>query len=320
MERLGSRTKFGLCAAGIFVCYFYYGILQEKITRGVYGEGEEQEKFTYIMALVAFQCAVNYLYALVMGRTVLQQGEDTTRRSYYMLAALTYLVAMVTSNKALAWVNYPTQVIGKSCKPIPVMVLGVLVGRKSYPLLKYLFILMIVAGVALFMYKDSAAAKGGVEGAVGVGELLLIVSLTCDGLTGAVQERMKAEHATKSGHMMLAMNKWSVVYLSIGLLATGEGVAFLAFLQRHPAVLGHILQLSVASALGQFFIFMTVSDFGPLPCSIVTTTRKFFTVLASVLLFGNSLVNRQWLGCFFVFAGIFLDGLYGKQKSQAKAD
>ena len=152
----------------------------------------------------------------------------------------------------------------------------------------------------------------------------------------APQERMKAEHATKSGHMMLAMNKWSVVYLSIGLLATGEGVAFLAFLQRHPAVLGHILQLSVASALGQFFIFMTVSDFGPLPCSIVTTTRKFFTVLASVLLFGNSLVNRQWLGCFFVFAGgllfflltlytslflgIFLDGLYGKQKSQAKAD
>ena len=50
-----------------------------------------------------------------------------------------------------------TQVIGKSCKPIPVMVLGVLVGGKKYPTLKYLFILMIVAGVALFMYKDSAA-------------------------------------------------------------------------------------------------------------------------------------------------------------------
>jgi len=320
MDRLGSRLKFGLCAAGIFVCYFYYGILQEKITRGVYGEGEEEEKFTYIMALVAFQCAVNYLYALVMGRTVLQQGEDSTRSSYYMLAALTYLLAMVTSNKALAWVNYPTQVIGKSCKPIPVMVLGVVVGRKSYPLLKYLFILMIVAGVALFMYKDSAAAKGGGEGTVGVGELLLITSLTCDGLTGAVQERMKAEHGTKSGHMMLAMNKWSVVYLSLGLLATGEGLAFLAFLQRHPGVLGQLLAISVASALGQFFIFMTVSDFGPLPCSIVTTTRKFFTVLASVVLFGNSLVGRQWLGCFFVFTGIFLDGLYGKQKAPVKAD
>merc|ERR1719350_111077 len=147
------------------------------------------------------------------------------------------------------------------------------------------------------MYKDSAAAKGGGEGTGGVGELLLITSLTCDGLTGAVQERMKAEHGTKSGHMMLAMNKWSVVYLSLGLLATGEGLAFLAFLQRHPGVLGQLLAISVASALG-----------------------KFFTVLASVVLFGNSLVGRQWLGCFFVFTGIFLDGLYGKQKAPAKAD
>merc|ERR1719516_89680 len=83
------------------------------------------------MALVAFQCAVNYLYALIMGHTVLKQGEDTTKSSFYACASLTYLLAMVTSNKALSWVNYPTQVIGKSCKPIPVMVLGVLVGRKK---------------------------------------------------------------------------------------------------------------------------------------------------------------------------------------------
>merc|ERR1719334_1341898 len=176
------------------------------------------------MALVAFQCAVNYLYAFLMGKTVLKQGEDTTRNSYYAVASFTYLLAMVSSNKALSWVNYPTQVVGKSCKPILVMVLGVLVGRKRYPALKYLFILMIVAGVALFMYKDSAATKAqGSDSLIGVGEILLLVSLTCDGLTGAVQERMKVEHKTKSGHMMMAMNKWSIGYLLVGLLITGAG-------------------------------------------------------------------------------------------------
>merc|ERR1719222_523898 len=208
------------------------------------------------MALVAFQCAVNYLYALIMGHTVLKQGEDTTKSSFYACASFTYLLAMVTSNKALSWVNYPTQVIGKSCKPIPVMVLGVVIGRKKYPALKYLFILMIVAGVALFMYKDSAAQKAGSsDGLIGVGELLLLVSLTCDGLTGAVQERMKAEHGTKSGHMMLAMNKWSIGYLLVALLITGEGVEFISFLQRHPSVLWELASFSVASALGQFFHF-----------------------------------------------------------------
>ena len=94
------------------------------------------------------------------------------------------------------------QVVGKSCKPIPVMLLGVLFGRKKYPLLKYFFVFLIVIGVAMFMYKDKTpvAAKTG-EGAdkakadaifdiwsyIGIGELLLLLSLTCDGLTGAVQ-------------------------------------------------------------------------------------------------------------------------------------
>ena len=50
---------------------------------------------------------------------------------------------------------------------------------------------------------------------------------------------------------------------------------------------------------------MCVSDFGPLPCSIITTTRKFFTVLASVVIFGNALSQRQWVGAAFVFAGAF---------------
>jgi len=320
MMALGPNAKFAVCSVGIFVCYFYFGILQEKITKGKYGEGENSENFTFILALVWSQCFVNYIYAVIMSATLLKQGEDRTSSSYYATCSLTYLLAMVTSNKALAWVNYPTQVVGKSCKPIPVMVLGVLVGRKSYPLLKYLFILMIVLGVALFMYKDKGSKSGDSGSMLGMGELLLLLSLTCDGLTGAVQERMKSEYATKSGHMMKSMNLWSMAYLGVALLATGEGIQFINFVSRHPSVLWQMASFSVASAFGQFFIFMCVSEFGPLPCSIITTTRKFFTVLASVIFFGNSLINRQWFGTILVFAGIFLDGMFGKQKPKKSSD
>lgn len=44
-----------------------------------------------------------------------------------------------------------------------------------------------------------------------------LLSLTMDGLTGAVQERMIAESKTKSGHMMLNMNLFSIGYLAIGM-------------------------------------------------------------------------------------------------------
>ena len=96
--------------------------------------------------------------------------------------------------------------------------------------------------------------------------------------------------------------------------------SFLAFCQRHPAVLGQLATFSVASALGQYFIFMCVSEFGPLPCSIATTTRKFFTVLASVIIFGNALTNKQWLGAAFVFTGLILDGVFGKAAPKKAKD
>ncbi|XP_053639218.2 solute carrier family 35 member B1 [Cherax quadricarinatus] len=310
-QGLFHRAKFLIYAGGIFFLYFYYGVLQESITRTRYGE--EKEKFTYSLALVFFQCIINAIYAKIMGKFALDQGEDTTRRVYYASCSLTYLLAMVSSNMALQWINYPTQVVGKSCKPIPVMVLGVILGRKSYTWKKYVFIFLIVVGVAMFIYKDSKAAAASTGGVViGLGEVLLLLSLTMDGLTGAVQERMIAESKTKSGHMMLNMNLFSIGYLAIALLVTGEIFTFVSFAQRYPEVLAKMLIFSICSALGQFFIFLMVSDFGPLPCSVVTTTRKFFTVLGSVILFGNTLSPRQWVGTAFVFSGLTLDAVYGK--------
>jgi len=185
-----------------------------------------------------------------------------------------------------------------------------LLGKKNYPLRKYVFVLMIVVGVAVFMYKDGKSGEG--SSVLGFGEFLLVLSLVMDGLTGAIQERMRSEYKTKSGHMMLSMNLWSTIYLGVAIIVTGEGLMFVNFVQRHPSLVWQLITFSLASALGQFFIFLTVSDFGPLPCSIITTTRKFFTVLGSVILFGNNLLYRQWFATLIVFTGLFLDSMYGK--------
>nr|CAD7432264.1 unnamed protein product [Timema monikensis] len=77
-----------------------------------------------------------------------------------------------------------------------------------------------VIGAALFMYKDGKTSGDGGESLVGFGEFLLILSLTMDGLTGAIQERMRSEHQTKSGHMMLNMNLWSILYMGVALFLT----------------------------------------------------------------------------------------------------
>lgn len=79
------------------------------------------------------------------------------------------------------------------------------------------------------------------------------------------------------------------------------------FASKHPELFIHLGMLVFCGCVGQFFIFLMVATFGPLACSVVTTTRKFFTVLCSVIFFGNVLHWRQWCGAIFVFTGLFAD-------------
>lgn len=294
------------------------------MTRGRYGTEENEdgtigERYTLALALVGVQCICNGIFAKILLTINPPAKRDETSKMSYAACSLTYLLAMVSSNMALQWVPYPTQVVGKSAKPIPVMILGVLIGRKSYAMQKYLFVLLIVIGVALFMYKDSKPSTSTGGDRSFMGELLLILSLSMDGLTGAIQERMRASSAPTGKQMMLAMNWWSSLMLIAVLIVTGEGAQFISFIQRHPEVLSHLGGLALAGAFGQLFIFLMVSGYGPLPCSVVTTTRKFFTVLFSVMFYGNSLTGRQWYGTVFVFTGLFADMYFGKKKHSVAA-
>ncbi|NXD70391.1 S35B1 protein, partial [Eolophus roseicapillus] len=247
---LPERLRLPVCCVGVFACYFYYGILQESITRGRYGEGAKQEKFKFALTLVFIQCVVNAAFAKLLIHVFDAVKVDRTRSWLYAACSLSYLGAMVSSNSALQFVSYPTQVLGKSCKPIPVMLLGVTLLRKKYPPAKYFCVLLIVAGVALFLYKPKKAA-GSDEHVFGYGELLLLLSLTLDGLTGVSQDHMRAHYQTGSNHMMLNVNLWSTLFLGAGILFTGELWEFLSFTERYPSVIYNILLFGLTSALGQ---------------------------------------------------------------------
>ncbi|CAL8287977.1 unnamed protein product [Boreogadus saida] len=307
-----ERLRFIVCFLGVFVCYFYYGILQETITRGEYGHGEKKESFRFAQTLVFIQCIINAIFARILIQFFEGSRADHTKSWLYGLCSLSYLGAMVSSNSALQYVNYPTQVLGKSCKPIPVMILGVTILRKRYPMAKYLCVLLIVSGVALFLYKPNKGGASTDEHLFGFGEILLLLSLTMDGLTGVFQDHMRTRFQTGAYHMMLNINLWSTLVLGLVVLWTGEIWEFLSFTERHSSIIYNILLFGLTSALGQTFIFMTVVSFGPLTCSIITTTRKFFTILGSVLLFGNVITSMQWVGTLLVFLGLGLDSKFGK--------
>jgi UDP-galactose transporter B1 len=303
-------------AAGIYSFYLYYGVLQERIYRA---EGAGGERFSQTLLLLAAQCLANWVLGAVA--VLVEGGKGTDKevgaparsspwgthsgRTWLAIISVSYLCAMGCSNQSLQFVSYPFQALAKSCKMVPVMLGGVLLGGKRYRWYEYLAVLLITGGVLLFQLD-----KGGslLEGNTAWGMGLLFASLVLDGLTSSNQDLFSHEYGPSGSYMMREMNFWSLLLLLPLLAVTGEGTSGLAFALRNPHVMYDIVMFALCSAVGQQFIFFCIVGPGPLVCTTITTTRKFFTVLLSVLWFpDNKLSNKQWLAVALVFAGISIE-------------
>lgn len=235
--------------------------------------------------------------------------------------SLVYVLAMYTSNEALAFVSYPTQALVKSCKMIPVMIGSILISRRRYSTLKYVCVALMSAGIAWFQFAAPKKAKGahGPVGSAGatahvgplsgenLGMLLLGVSLCLDGVTGPLQEVLRSDLRLTSMEQMLVNNVWGGALMLAIALALDQVGSSLTILSENPSLLWALVLFSLCSAFGQVFVFWTIREFNALTLTTITTTRKFFTILVSVVVHGNALAGKQWFAVATVFAGLFLE-------------
>merc|ERR1719327_1943284 len=212
------------------------------------------------------------------------------------------------------------------------MVGGIVLGGKwqEYKLIDYIQVLLITLGVCVFNF-GGKAKKGGEDSLVGFA--LIGASLVMDAVTGGLQDKVKArakalnpeiKGAKPSMHESMLWTNASGCIVAAGLgLLTGQLFEGIAFCTRHPEVLRAVLLYSVSSAVGQNFIYYTITQCNPLVLTTVTTTRKIFSTVYSVMRNpANSLATMQWAGCACVFAGLAVDILVkivGGQKRVAAA-
>ncbi|OQS03560.1 Drug/Metabolite Transporter (DMT) Superfamily [Thraustotheca clavata] len=296
---MSSISHLAVCVSGIYVCYLSYGIFQEKIFKYRDADGN---KFTATLFLLCVQCIMNSLVAYA-ATFIWKPVNKAVPLQPFAFSAFAYLGAMLCSNEALKHVSYPTQALGKSCKMIPVMLMGVLIGRKKYALKEYISVFLITVGIVVFQLGKAASPSKQAQENSYYGLGLLFLSLTLDGITGPNQEFLSATYKPSVHQQMLNTNLWAVVYTAIGCIVTGQGIVGLNFCLGNPEIYSALFFFSVCSALGQNFIYFTIQRFSALTCTTITTTRKFFTILASVLVFGNALSYESWLGVAIVFTG-----------------
>lgn len=311
---------------GVFFSYLLNGIAIESITN-TFGD----KIFTFYLFMVFIPSIFNVVFAklaLVIKSYFIKEAENTyvilskksannVPKKMYFLCAMFYVFSMLCSNASLAHINYPTQLVLKSSKPIPILFCGCFLSNKRYPLQRFASTWIIVSGVISFMYEqyrlNSQASVGTTPAEKFIGSSyvkgwgLVFASLGFDGMLAATQEHMRQSHELDTHLLMYHVNAYSSVFLGMALVGFNEFPGFFIFIKEHPSVLFYLLLLGLTSGLGQNFIYYTITTFGPLTCSVVTTTRKFFNVLLSVLIFSHVFSIKLWISVGIVFIGLVLD-------------
>ncbi|RYR25342.1 hypothetical protein Ahy_B02g059045 isoform G [Arachis hypogaea] len=200
-------------------------------------------------------------------------------------------------------------VLAKSSKMIPVMLMGTIVYGIRYTFPEYVCTFLVAGGVSTFaLLKTSSKTMSKLahpNAPLGYG--LCFLNLTFDGFTNATQDSLKARYPkTSAWNIMLGMNLWGTIYNMIYMFGwpSGSGFEAVRFCKQHPEAAWDIILFCCCGTVGQNFIFLTISRYGSLANTTITTTRKFVSIVVSSLLSGNPLSTKQW-GCVcMVFTGL----------------
>ncbi|KAF1333965.1 Drug/metabolite transporter, partial [Globisporangium splendens] len=296
------------CFFGIMVSFTLNGLVLEKVTsHRVLGE----------MSLTFVFCLFYSIVALGL-RAAMKEKPSTMPQSKLMIVGLLAFGSTIASMVALRYVTFITRILGKSCKSIPVMLVGLVLG-KSYALKKYVSVVVLSVGVAVFLVgtahekQHKAVQTNEIHDHVQhhertpniwLGFSLLLLSLLFDGATGALEDKYMEKYHIGAFDLMYTVNIYKSVFAAIGMVVMGE---IPSFVEQVVPSLPNLVLLSLTGAMGQAFIFFTISKFGALTTSIIGTCRKVLSIVLSVILFGHILSLEQFIGLTVSFIGIGLN-------------
>ena len=235
----------------------------------------------------------------------------------YSYASISNTLSSWCQYEALKFVSFPTQVLAKASKVIPVMLMGKVVSNRTYTWNEYFTAILLSVGVSLFLLAadPSAQQSHSVETTV-AGVVILLGYMTFDSFTSNWQSEIFQSYKVSSVQMMFGVNLFSCILTVGSLLFRGVFFSSFLFLFSHPEFAFHAMLISICSAVGQLFIFHTIQAFGPLIFTLIMTTRQAMSILLSCLVYGHDLTIQALLGVGVVFVALFLRVYFRTQKKK----
>lgn len=144
LTQCSNQMQFLLCCTGVFGFYLIYGYLQELIFTL-----DGFKPYGWFLTLIQFG------YYTIFGYVERQMTEPSGQKraiplkTYNFLAFLT-LGTMGLSNSSLGYLNYPTQVMFKCCKLVPVLIGSILIQKKWHGPLDFVAAIAMCIGLTAF--------------------------------------------------------------------------------------------------------------------------------------------------------------------------
>lgn len=237
---------------------------------------------------LAFGIAAGYLFFK-------KQSRHRAPLYKYSYASLSNIMSTWFQYEALKFVNFPTQgkqkalicygksniliylllmlVLAKSCKIIPVMLMGKVVSRAKYEFYEYFSAVLISLGMIFFLMGSASGATGSSITTI-TGVLFLSLYMTFDSFTSNWQGDLFKTYSMTSMEMMCGVNLFSTLFTAASLTIQGGFMESLDFATEHNKFVFDCVVLSISSAIGQLFIFYTIAKFGPVVFTIIMTVRQ----------------------------------------------
>jgi solute carrier family 35 (UDP-galactose transporter), member B1 len=313
--------------AGLYTAFVYWGYLQEKITSTNYvlddsnGNGNETtSKWQYPFSLNLFMAFSTFIVASI--GEIISPSKKPIPFWIYAKPAITCALGSPIGYMALDYISFPLVVLVKSSKPVPVMIVGILLYKKSYPWYKYLSVLLLCGGIALFSFakaSSSSSSSSSQKNEINLwvqcfGIILVGLNVFLDGYTNNEQDHIFERHTSSSLQMMKYVNLWQfcylLIFLCLGSLLFKEQSEFyqsyLLFINCSQLQYD-ILMFCLCASIGQLFIFAVMKEFGSLMWVTLSITRKLFTIIVSIVMFNHQISTFQWIGVAAVFLGMSVE-------------
>ncbi|XP_028078021.1 UDP-galactose/UDP-glucose transporter 4-like isoform X2 [Camellia sinensis] len=250
--------QFLICSSGFFFGYLVNGVCEEYVYNRL--------QFSYGWYFTFVQ---GWVYLLL----IYLQGFNTKQMVNPWKTYVKLSVVLMGSNGltkgSLAFLNYPAQLMFKSTKVLPVMIMGAFIPglRRKYPPHEYISAVLLVVGLILFTLADAQTSPNFSV----IGVLMVSGALVMDAFLGNLQEAIFTMNPeTTQTEMLFCSTVVGMPFLIPPMLVTGE-------------------------------LFKAWSS-----CSQVTTARKAVTLLLSYLIFTKPLTEQHGTGLLLISMGILL--------------